>query len=327
MKFQFKAYLSKRLVILTVCLVLAAIAAQLSRLHWIFDLATHLTWHYILAGAALSGFLFWLRRPRWAFLAIATALLHVPLIYSYAWIAPSGALTATAQEELQILQFNIGSKNEQARKFYEWLREQPSLPDIVVIIEASEKLKPVVAGMMTEGWPHALADYQEDNYGIAVLSQIKDSDLSLEPIGDPFLPSIIVRGKTDKQNIPFTLLATHPPPPITGTLSKARNQQYIAYADWLNNESVSNRILVGDLNTTPWSFHYQKLLEESNMLDAQAGQGYIGTFPAWLPSLMGIPVDHALISKNIEVVHRKAGPGFTLGSDHRVVMTTVKLAR
>ena len=326
MKFQFKAYISKRLIILTVCLALVAITAQFSRFHWIFDLATHLTWHYILAGIVMSGLLFWLRKRRWALLALATAIVHIPFISSYVWIESSDALTETAQEEVQILQFNIGSKNEQVEKFYDWLRGRPTLPDIVVIIEASEKLKPIISKMKATSWLHALTDYQEDNYGIAVLSRVKNSTISLEQIGDPFLPSIVVRGKTDEKDIPFTILATHPPPPITGALSKARNQQYLAYADWMNDELVPNRIIVGDLNTTPWSFHYQKLLEETGMLDAQVGHGYIGTFPAWLPSFLGMPIDHALVSNNIEVILRKTGPGFTLGSDHRAVETTLKLS-
>lgn len=275
----------------------------------------------------MSGLLYWLRKQYWALLAIATAIVHVPFISSYIWIEPSDASSTTAQEELQILQFNIGSKNEQAGKFYDWLRGRSTLPDIVVIIEASEKLKPVIAKMKATSWPHTLADYQEDNYGIAVLSRVKNSAISLEQIGDPFLPSIVVRGKTDEKNIPFTILATHPPPPITGALSKARNQQYLAYAEWLNDELTPNRIIVGDLNTTPWSFHYQKLLGETGMQDAQIGHGYIGTFPAWLPSFLGIPIDHTLVSKNIEVILRKTGPGFTLGSDHRVVRTALKLSK
>ena len=87
--------------------MLAAIAAQLSQFHWIFDLATHFTWHYILAGIVLGGLLFWLGKRRWALLAIATAILHMPLVSSYAWIESSNASTTAKQEQLRILQFNI----------------------------------------------------------------------------------------------------------------------------------------------------------------------------------------------------------------------------
>jgi endonuclease/exonuclease/phosphatase (EEP) superfamily protein YafD len=327
MKFQFKPYLAKRITILTILMVLAAAAGQLAQLHWALDLATHLTWHYILAGITFSGILFWLDRPRWALLAMAIAILHTPFIISYAWIEAPDISTTGQEEELRVLQFNIGSRNQLVEKFYSWLQARPVPPEIVVIIEASDRLQPVVEKISANGWPRALADYQEDNYGIAVLSRIKDSTLTLEQIGDPFLPSIIVQGQTDEHKIPFSILATHPPPPITGALSEARNRQYAAYAEWARNEATANRIIVGDLNATPWSYQYQQLLKTSGMRDSQSGHGYSGTFPAWLPAFLGIPIDHTLVSESIDVLDRKTGPGFTLGSDHRVVETTLKLAK
>ena len=81
------------------------------------------------------------------------------------------------------------------------------------------------------------------------------------------------------------------------------------------------RMAVGDLNCTPWSPHFDKFLQTARLRDSALGRG---VSPTWFPiPLLGLPIDHFLVSKEIEVVNRVVGPN--VGSDHRPVVLTFRL--
>lgn len=323
--FKPREFVGRRIVILTILLAVFAVLAQLAEVYWAFELLTHFTWHYVLAGIVFAILLLWSRRRRWAIVAIIIAVVHIPFIPGYEGLQRTVAGNIGVQEELRILQFNIGSRNTRTEEFYTWLASQEQQPDIVILIEATTRLEPVINRMKNSDWPNVLAEYHEDNFGIAVLSSIDDSVSSVEEVGDPFLPSIAIRGFTRQYSIPFSILATHPPPPVTSSLAEARNRQLEACSQWVSNEAAANRIIAGDLNITVWSPVYNELLQGSGMSNAQAGFGFGGTFPSWLPPIFGIPIDHTLVTPNIAVLDRETGPG--LGSDHRPVTTTLLLRR
>ncbi len=317
-----KSLITKRLITLTLMLVVMAALARFAEYHWLFDLLTHLTWHTFLLGLVLTALLLGLKNPGWAALALGLSIHQFTLINQNQGAAATACTNEKEGEVLRILQFNIGSRNEKVAAIYSWLKKQRSLPDIIVLFEATEKLDEYINKMEVSGWPHILTEYRADNYGVAVVSAVKNASLRLEAIGDPYLPHIVVKGTTDKRKIPFTLVATHPPPPLTGKLTEIRNKQFVALADWLLQDQVPNQIVVGDLNITPWSPWFNRLLDDAKLRNAQSEKGYAGTFPTYgLPSIFAIPIDHTLVSPNVKVLARTAGPGFTLGSDHRLVET------
>lgn len=327
MRIKPREFVARRTIILTVLLAIFSILAQLADVYWLFELLTHFTWHYVLAGFFFAVLLLWSRHRRWAMFAALVAIVHIPFIHGYEGVERKSTGIHGIQEELGILQFNIGSRNNRLEEFYSWLNSHKQLPDIVILIEATSKLEPIVDRMKKSYWPNAITEYQEDNYGLAVLSNNTDNVLSVEKVGDPYLPSVAIRGFTRDYRIPYSILVAHPPPPVTRTLAEARNRQFDAFIEWLNNEEASNKIIAGDLNVTIWSPEFNKMLQNSAVSNAQAGFGYGGTFPAWLPSILGIPIDHTLVSPDIAVLDRQTGPGFSLGSDHRPVTTRLLLSQ
>ena len=169
---------------------------------------------------------------------------------------------------------------------------------------------------------------RNDNYFIAVATLLDYVKLSFARIGDPHLPSILVERVGGRERVPFTLVATHPPPPLTGELASARNRQLEALASWLQETEAPHRILVGDLNLTPWSPWFGRLLDSTGMRNAQTGQGRAGTYPAYgLPPFLALPIDHTLVSSNVRVSARLVKPGARFGSDHNAVVTRLWLSR
>lgn len=322
-----RSALTRRVIALTIALFLVTVLARFAEYYWALELLTHFTWHYFLAGLLFALLLLGLKKTGWAISAVGLSLFQLTLIIDYQGVAAASCTGKNEGEELTILQFNIGSRNEKAGAIYAWLTMHRPLPDIVVLFEATEKIDQYVKYMEISQWPYVLTEYRSDNFGIALLSSIDNASLALETIGDPYLPSVVVKGTTDLKKIPFTLVATHPPPPLTGELAETRNQQFTALAKWLRRDRVSNQIVVGDLNVSPWSPWFSRLLSDAELRSAQNGKGYAGTFPTYgLPSFFAIPIDHTLISPKIKSLGREVGPGFTLGSDHRLVETRLLLS-
>ena len=64
-----------------------------------------------------------------------------------------------------------------------------------------------------------------------------------------------------------------------------------------------------------WSPYYSELVRESGLVDARKGFGVLPTWPAPLKlSLMMIPIDHCLVSSELQVAQIKTGPD--IESDH-----------
>jgi endonuclease/exonuclease/phosphatase (EEP) superfamily protein YafD len=79
--------------------------------------------------------------------------------------------------------------------------------------------------------------------------------------------------------------------------------------------------VVGDLNVTPWSPTFRDLLQAPGLVDTARGRGLRGTWPVCLPG-MRIPIDHCLVSGDLQVLDRQVGPG--VGSDHFPVMADLQ---
>ena len=152
---------------------------------------------------------------------------------------------------------------------------------------------------------------REDNFGIGVYSKLPITKESVKYFGSTGVPSIILTLKTAQDNL--TLIATHPVPPISNSYFVSRNKQLFDIAQYIKTLS-GQLILAGDLNTTMWSSHYKQLEESGNLKDARKGFGINATWPSPL-GIFGIPIDHVLVSNEVQVIDLKVGASF--GSDHR----------
>ena len=105
----------------------------------------------------------------------------------------------------------------------------------------------------------------------------------------------------------MNVAVSHPTPPVGKDNHSDRNTQ-------LSNlgEAVSllegPTVLIGDLNITMWSHAYDKLLEKTGLRDARKGFVIEPTWPLLLPIAM-IPIDHAFVSKDVDVIHFRTKRG------------------
>ena len=102
-------------------------------------------------------------------------------------------------------------------------------------------------------------------------------------------------------------------PPMSVAAQSARNEHLTQMTAFAKARSEP-LIIVGDLNMTMWSPSHRSLCDELGLTNTRRGFGILPSWPASLPSVMRIPIDHCLVSDGITVLDCRLGRD--IGSDH-----------
>lgn len=270
-------------------------------LAWLIDLASHWQWAFLVglllfSAISLSG------EKRWAFL-----LLAVPL----PWLAASepAPITVFDAPRLKIAAANVGVTNKEPAPLLNWLDEQRI--DLVALSE----LSPAYAGELQS---HSSFRYhhlvpRQSPFGLALLSRhpLIETEVIQDEDGIPHIRTTLLW-----QEQPVTVTAVHPMPPLSPHFHQARNARLRAAAQETE-PPARPRILMGDLNASPWSSGMQGLTEAGY----RRATGLWPTWPATLRGILGIPIDQILVTKHWSV--EEAGTGPVLASDHIPVWATL----
>ena len=298
--------------------VLATLTGFAARFWWVFELAAHFRVQYALAlgCAALALTLPGWRDRRWALVFAFFALVNVAVI-APRFLPMATAPAAAGDPTFRALLANVHSGNRD----YDRIRRAivTADPDFVMLLEATPWLMAQLADLSGR-YPHRIAESSEDNFGIALLSRWPLHNAAVIRIGPAGLPSI--RADLDRGGRHFTLVGTHPPPPIGAEMAQDRNKQLADLADLIR-QIRQPVLLLGDLNLSPWSPYFTRLLADASLQDSAAGHGIQASWPVPWPPLR-IPIDHALYSDGIRIQHREPGPA--TGSDHDPVIVDFQVS-
>ena len=293
------------------CLWIVIAMSQLGRFHWLFDLFSHFYWHYAMVSIVVSLGL-WGSRVYFR-LSLITSLILIALI-GWLYIHPAKPAARKLGQKIRIVSSNVLTSNPNKDRVLDFLKSSDA--DVIVLMEVSQ---PWVDAMtpLHDLYPHHYAKARPDNFGIAIYSRIPWERLEVKEFDSSEVPSLMVDWKGANE---ITLIATHPLPPISNLNTSDRNQHFQAIAK-LASERKGPMVVIGDLNCTSWSPHFQKLLSTSKLIDSRRGFGVQGSWPASLWPLR-IPIDHALVSSDLHVVDRRLGE--PIGSDHLPLVLEVE---
>lgn len=292
---------------------------------WIADLFAQfrIQWAIGLIGVALL--LAVLRQPWWVGLCVIGVLINGLTVWPYLttgsqsqWIASDGTLSRQTNAPMyRLLSLNVLSSNRSYRQVRRLIEAEN--PDFIVFMEVNANWERELDALR-QTYPFAKFQTREDNFGIAFLSKRSWSKIEVFHSSSLRLPSIDVRlegewAGTNSQNRDLRIILTHPIPPTNPRNWMARNQQLVAVAKRFDENSTN--IMVGDLNLTPWSPHFSRILHEGRLVDSALGFGVTPTwyvFPNWLG---GLQIDHILVNEGVHPLRFRVGPD--VGSDHRPV--------
>ncbi len=207
---------------------------------------------------------------------------------------------------------------------------QNESPDLVDFVEYNQRWREALEQKVLYRY-----HYRSFLPGLALYSKFPLHDKHpLFPGKSYFLNQMSLLTHIRVSGTPVSIIVAHPASPIRPDhLSWQRH----IFSNWIQNRSLygKNLMLIGDLNTSPWSSDFNWLTHGMALQDAALGFGVQPTWPArivalhWeqgpLPGLpfLGIPIDHALVSPKIQVLDYRVGP--YVGSDHLPVIVRWRL--
>lgn len=303
----------------TLLVVTATLFSYLGPLWWFFDLFCHFRLQYALV---LLASLLWFgirRTPRGFFPLAMAAWLANALPVARLYLPPPEPSGPTSEEaDLRFMLINVNAANTAYAQVAEAIRAAD--PDIVLLEEVTPEW---VRGISTrlEGYRFSHFQPRIDCFGIGLLSRIARTHCDTAYIGGAGVPSLVAQVPVKSGSL--TVIGTHPLPPTGGRYARARNEQLARLPDALAGQPRP-LVLIGDLNSTPWSRHFSQLLKRTGLRNSQQGFGLQRSWPAGR-MLMGIPIDHLLHSPEIRVVDRRLGPA--VGSDHLPIIVDLALPR
>ncbi len=223
-----------------------------------------------------------------------------------------------------LLLMNILSSNTNYEKVRELIKDTDA--DFVVILELNQKWENELKDLK-QNYKYQFTEVKEDNFGMGFYAKegsYFENQLNFRienSFDSPELPPCIyfknIEAKKD-----FKLLILHPTPPVSKKAYLERNLYLEKAVTFIKSESNKNTLFVGDLNCSPFSPHYKKILKNSGLKDSQENFGFQPTWNSSFPFLMQTQLDHVWHSEDIEILHRQTLPIF--GSDHKAVLVVFR---
>jgi endonuclease/exonuclease/phosphatase (EEP) superfamily protein YafD len=316
--------LERRVESVAVCAAISVLAATslaaAARWSWLGDLAVHFRVQYAaVALAALTG-LAWTRRWVWAGASFLAFALNVAAAGTVLSPTPGRAVAVEPARAaaLRVAAINVLYSNTHYERVTSFLRT--ARPDLAVLVEITPAWRAGLAGLAQE-FPHqyyaagflnrAGAPVQR---GVLLLSRWPIERVATWKLGTHTEPALLatltIRGRT------LQLIGVHAAWPLGPDIQAERNRELGELAA-LARRTPRPLLVMGDLNITPFSPHFQALLSETGLQSAAEGEGWQPTWPTFLPPA-GIQIDHALVSSGLAVVAFQRGPA--VGSDHRPIL-------
>lgn len=308
-----------KLSIILTPLITAELAALLSNLHWGLELFSHYIIYYLITEVLLLAFLQFSSYKQSIFSRISILLIFF-IIFHFSQIAPFYIPSITGKDiklgnsgsEIKVLSSNFFVENENFHGFKELIDQEK--PDIFAILEAEYAWK--TEKNAYTNYPSVEMSEKTGSFGSLIFSKYDTIFNHFTLDGFETLEAII---KINGQEI--RLIAVHPTPPASSKYAKIRNYQYNDLIEKIN-ESDLPTIVMGDFNSSPWSPKFKEILSLTNLKLTSLGFGIETTWNASIP-ILRIPIDHILVSPEIEVTSFYTGP--FMGSDHYPVIATLKL--
>jgi endonuclease/exonuclease/phosphatase (EEP) superfamily protein YafD len=294
--------------ILTLSALVAMLGSAAASRFWLADLAVHFRLQYAalaLAGClilAATGHAGW---AAFAFLIVAIqALVGAPLLSLRAPAAASTDLAASV--ELRVVAINVWYRNRKFQRVIDFMARER--PDVALLAEVTAEWEQALAPVV-EKYAHHYTTRGRRGTGLLLLSRWPMQAEVLPGFSD-VEPAVAATLRINDRSM--QLLSVHTSWPLGPKSSVLRDRQLALVGEFARRQTQP-LIVLGDLNVSPFSPHFQTLLAGSKLKSAAQGFGWQPTWPTFLPPA-GIQIDHALTSADIYVTSFRRGSA--VGSDH-----------
>jgi endonuclease/exonuclease/phosphatase (EEP) superfamily protein YafD len=310
------------LILLASFLALATIASLFSRLIWPLEYFYHFRFQYGVVFLLLTVVFFGLGRLDLMFWAFVFASINAGGVYTYFHPRIRVAESPGPKPEsgrLRALTWNVLLVNDKYNRVLRYIEEVN--PDFISLQELTDDwlraLEP-----LGERYPHSIIETKEWKYGIGFWSRLPIRNIKIDRNREARSPLLVAQLESEEGS--FLMITAHPRSPLRPRGLILRDQRLEEIAS-ISSAEPGRRVVLGDLNCTPWASAFKTLLTSGALTDSGLGYGYVGTWPAQLPGFFRLPIDHFLYSQGIKIEGRWVGPAE--GSDHRPLVVDFRLSK
>lgn len=304
----------KALIIVGMLGSVASLTSFLSTHHRFFDLLSHFRIQFIvLVGLAL--FLALLGKRFVVSLIILTCLaMHT--FDAWRLLKPAVQPSSGSGPTVRVMTSNLQVGNSQHDVHVDHIEDVS--PDVVVFQEYTFEWQKAL-GAQLSAYPFRIEVPTHHAFGIALYSKLPIMDSEVFHFMRDTRKSINATVNFNGESL--RIIGTHPPPPLSTGLYDTRNQ-HLKKLSALAVQSDERVVVVGDLNVSTWSSHFQNFLNAGQLIDGRRGHGVLPTWPGdRLP--LQIPIDHILIGRDLQTLTMQTGE--ELGSDHKSLWADIQL--
>ncbi len=297
-------------------MVIATSGAFLAQVHWTLDLLSHFRLQYVVGSLLIGMAAFVLRLHSSALLTVVVAIINLMVIAPY--LMPGGKPAQASVDTIRILTANVSARNTD----YQALRDliADAQPQVIGLQETDQAWADALHTVSAD-YPYRILRPEDGAYGLLLLSRIPLLETAASPYREDGVQTAVMAEMKFADSRVMVVLV-HLMAPTLASRSALRNRQLEVLAGYFRESRGMEGILLGDLNTTPWSPFYAVLEKDTGLLNAARGNGYLATWPTWL-SFLRIPIDHCLVSEGLRVTQVRTGPD--IGSDHLPLIVDIAI--
>lgn len=281
------------------------IASYFGEKFWVFEIFSHFQFIYFLSFMIIFTLMWAIRRKS---LAVAFLIAAISVFIRMDLNIPNFFRDSHASTpSIRLVNLNVQYTNDSYERAVNYLERMDA--DLVVLPEMTPKWFKNIEGLIENGSYYHRSVLEENGRGVALLSRFPIIESKVVRYADGGLPVII--SKVDIHGKDVTIFALHPWAPADQRRSKIREKSVAGLVDYIKTEDLNTIIMAGDFNLTPWSYLFKSLLDTG--LNNSSNKFYVlKTWPTYSP--IGIPIDHFLCSKDVNIINQYSGP--SVGSDH-----------
>ncbi len=193
-----------------------------------------------------------------------------------------------ASADFSVLHFNVKENNKRILSVAE--AALSSNADIVSMQELKENSLQQIDSLMSKQYPYQLSDLSIKGFGLALYSKYPID--SGRVIIEHEFPMLIGKIKIGEKEFNFISATTSSPTNEKDFQKQIKQFKFITeYA----NKTVGPLIVMGDMNSAPWSNQIETLLKETDLKDSR--KDLSATYPAQSP--VQIPIDYIFHSQQL----------------------------
>ena len=282
---------------------------------WPLELFSHFRLQYVGAALLLAIVLAALRQPRWVALGAFLAIANAATVWQVLRMPPASSDGNPPADAVRVLSLNVFDLNRQHDRLVNYVRRQQS--DVVVLAELTTEWLPSIERLGAE-YPYHWISSRDPRSGMAMFSRrlpVASGSITLSGNQTPaHVITIATAGG------PLSILATQAQWPVSAALANARNRQLDALAGEASRREGAALAVVGDLNVSPFSPYYARLLRRGGLRRCSGDGLWTPTWPTLFPPLL-IQLDHCLAGDGVRAWNFRRGE--YVGSDHLPILVTL----